>query len=154
MIGTFLAIHLYPPVMSCWWVVYVVAALFVIPAAIVFLLDNCDKLMKYAFRVRLMMVLAASTVVMLAVYFYFNGALDEKPSVETQAIVSYRLASQGKYSGTSYVLRLVLSLNGEQFEDDFRTTAETFEATKQGDIVRVLIHPGEFSLPWYSHLRR
>ena len=97
------------------------------------------------------MALAATTLVMLAAYFYLNGALDGNPPVETEGIVSYKLKSSGKYSGSDYVLKLNLSLNGEEFEDDYRTSSETFEATKPGDVVRVLIHPGEFSLPWYSH---
>jgi hypothetical protein len=139
----------YPPVTSCLWILKVIAAIFVIPAAIAMVLDNCNRLTRYAALVRLMMVFAAAMLVLFAAYLYLNGHLDRNPPVESEATVSDKWVYDGRYGATD-ILVMSIPFNGEKFEDDVRTSFETFEATKPGDVVRVLIHPGAFSLPWYS----
>jgi hypothetical protein len=97
-----------------------------------------------------MMVIAATTLVVLAAYFYLNGILDLNPPVEANARVSQRFINTGKY-GNVYVLKMTSSWNGKRFEDDdLDVSRETYSVSEPGDSVRVVIHQGKFSLPWYS----
>ena len=149
-VGTIFTVFSYPPLGSCWWVFYTIVALIAIPGLMAFELDNFDRLTRYATLVRLMTVLVAATFVLLAAYFYLNGILDGSPPVEAQALVSQKFIFHGRY-GNEYILKSNFSWNGKRFEDDdLGVSPETFSASEPGDSVRVIVHPGEFSLPWYS----
>jgi hypothetical protein len=148
-IGTVFAENFYPPLGSCWWVLYTIAALVAIPTATAFVLDNCDRLTRYATLVRFMMVMAAASLVTLAAYFFLNGILDGNPRVEAPALVSQEYIAYSEY-GTHYVLVLTVSLNGEKFEGGFAVSPRKYHASKPGDSVRVTVHRGKFSEPWYG----
>ncbi len=151
MIGTVFTMYSYVPLGSCSWVVFMVAALFVIPAAIIFALYNYDRLTRYATLVRIMLALAATTIVMLAAYFFLNGFLDGNPSVETPALVIQKFIDSDGKTGDVHYLQLTLSWNGKNYEnDDLIAGRKTYSISEPGDYVRVIVHPGKFSLPWYS----
>jgi hypothetical protein len=150
LIGTVFAFFTYHPLGSPSWVVSVVAALVGVPLVTAVALDKFHRLTRYATLVRTMMVFAAATLVLLASYFYLNGSLDGNPSVEAEGIVSQKFLKSGKY-GPSYYLTVTISWNGERFEDDDLSVGHaTYSVSEAGDSVRVIVHPGEFSLPWYS----
>ncbi len=150
MIGTVFTMYSYVPLGSCWWVVYMIAALFVIPAGITFALYNYDRLTRYATRVRVMLAMAAAAVVMLAAYFFLNGFLDGNAPVEAPATVLQKFIDSGRY-GDEYYFQLTLSWNGKRYEnDDLIVGRNTYSISEPGDSVRVIVHPGKFSLPWYS----
>lgn len=140
----------YPPIGSWSWVASTVVGIIVIPAAIAFVLDNCDRLTRYATFVMIMTVFVAATLVTLTEYFYLNGILDRNRSVEAQALVTQKFMNHGRY-GYEFVLQLTFTWSGERFEyDNLDVSEETYIRTKPGDTVRIIIHPGKFSLPWYS----
>lgn len=143
----------YPPIGSWWWVAYTIVGLIVIPTVIVFVLDNCDRLTRYATFVVIMTVFVAVASATLPTYLYLNGILDSNPAAAAQALVPQKfIVHNGRY-GDSYVLRTTFSWNGERFEnDDLYVNEETYLAIETGDSVRVVVHPGRFSLPWYSRV--
>jgi hypothetical protein len=55
--------------------------------AITFALYNSDRLARYATLVRVMLAVAAATIVVFTAYFFLNGSLDEKPPAEVPALV-------------------------------------------------------------------
>jgi hypothetical protein len=118
--------------------------------AITFALYNYDRLARYATLVRVMLAVAATTIVMLAAYFFLNGFLDGNPPAEAPALVLQKFIDTGKY-GDGYYLQLTLSWNGKRYEnDDLIAGRKTYSITEPGDYVRVMVHPRKFSLPWYS----
>jgi hypothetical protein len=140
----------YPPIGSLWWVAYSIVGLIVIPAAIVFVLYDNDRLTRYATFAMIMGVLVATSLVALAAFFYLNGRLDRNPSVEAEARLDQKFIEHTRY-GPVFLLRVTFTWNGERFEyDDLAVNEESYIATKPGDSVRVIVHPGKFSLPWYS----
>ena len=138
----------YPPLNSSLLAVYVIAAEFLIPGAIVFLLVLCDRLIRYASFVRIVFVLAATTSVVLAAYYFLNGALDDGTPVEAHAVVSEKYINNGK--GAKYNLAWTLSWSDKNIEGSIGVHSETFSTAEPGDSVLVTVHPGEFSQPWYS----
>lgn len=97
-----------------------------------------------------MLAVAATTVVLLAAYFFLNGFLDGNPPAEAPALVLQKFNDTGKY-GDEYYLQLTLSWNGKRYEnDDLIAGRKTYSITEPGDYGRVIVHPRKFSLPWYS----
>jgi hypothetical protein len=140
----------YPPIGSLWWVAYSIVGLIVIPAVIVFVLYDFDRLTRYATFAMMMGILVATSLVALAAFFYLNGSLDRNPPVETEARLDQKFIEHGRY-GPGFFLRVTFTWNGERFEyDDLAVSEESYTATRPGDSVRVIVHPGKFSLPWYS----
>jgi hypothetical protein len=149
-IETIFNVDAYPPIGSWWWIAYTIVGLIVIPAAIVFVLDNCDRLTRYATFAIIVAVFVATSLVALAAFFYLNGSLDRNPTVAAKAFVDQKFIETGRY-GPECVLQVTFTWDGERFEyDDLAVREETYLATKPGDSVRVIVHPGKFSLPWYS----
>jgi hypothetical protein len=149
-IKTMFIIPAYPPIGSLWWLAYTIVGLIAIPAAIVFVLYNCDRLTRYATFMMIMAVFVAAALVALAGFFYLNGNLDRNPTVAAQAFVDQKFIETGRY-GPEFVLQVTFTWDGERFEyDDLAVREETYLAIKPGDSVRVIVHPGKFSLPWYS----
>jgi hypothetical protein len=148
-IGTILVSGLYPPLMWNSLVDYMFPTLFLIPAVIVFVLVYCQRLTRYAALVRLIFVLVAAAFVVPAAFYFLNGALDHKPPVEVQALVSSKYSGQGR-NENAYGLIWTLSWNGKRIEQDSGVSREIFSATDPGDSVRVVVHPGTFSTPWYG----
>lgn len=141
----------YPPIGSCWWVAYTMAGLVVIPAAIVFVLDNYDRLTRYATSVVIMAVVVAGASASLPAYLSLNVILDPDAAAQVPAQVSGKFINHNRRYGDSFVIRTSFSWKEARFEDDdLHVNEETYLAIQPGDTVRVLVHPGRFSLPWYS----
>jgi hypothetical protein len=148
-IGTIIAFGTYPPLESNSLVDYSIPALFIIPGAIVLVLELSWRLARYALFVRLMFVLVAATFVMTASYYFLNGLLDGSTPVEAKAVVSEKYINHGR--GSTYNLVWTLSWNQKNnIKGSMGVRRETFSAAEPGDSVRVMIHPGEFSQAWYS----
>jgi hypothetical protein len=149
--GTF-AFLKYHPLGSPWLVVSVVAVLFAAPLVTGIALDKFHRLTRYPALIGAMMVFAAASVLVLASYFYLNGALDGSPPVMVEATVTDK-SIKSRNHGNIYFLTATVSWNGETFEDDDLFVGRaTFSDSELGDSVRVIVHPGEFSLPWYSYV--
>jgi hypothetical protein len=149
-VETMFIIPEYPPIGSLSWLTYTILGLIVIPAATVFVLYNSDRLTRYASFMMIMAVFVAAALVALGGYFYLNGILDRNPSVEAVAQINQKFLEHTRY-GPEFFLRVTFTWDGKRFEyDDLAVGEERYLAAKPGDSVRVIIHPGKFSLPWYS----
>ena len=95
-----------------------------------------------------MFVLASAATLILAAFFFLNGALDEHPPVEADALVSTKYVTRGKFAGP--VLVLSIERNQTRSEETLSVSRETFSVVEPGDSVRVVVHPGAFSTPWYG----
>jgi hypothetical protein len=148
-IGTVFALGLYPPLELKSPVFYIFLALFLISAAILFVLWLCEALARYVVLTRLMIVLAAAAFVMSAAYYFLNGILDGSPPVVVQALVNHKdVSSNG--DGTFYYLECTLSWKQKTIERDFEVSPKTFTTLKPGDSGSVVVHSGAFSAPWYG----
>jgi len=147
-LGIITATYIYPPLESNSLVEYSIPGLIIIPGVIVLVLQLCWRLTRYAPLVRSMLVFVAATFVIMAAYYFLNGALDGNPTVEGQALVSGKYYNSGR--GSTYNLDWTLSLKGQTIEDSLGVSRETFSSAQPGDAVRIVIHPGAFSTPWRS----
>lgn len=119
-----------------------------IPAAIAGLIVLLGQLQRYITFVRAMFVLASAATLILAAFFFLNGALDEHPPAEANALVSTKSVTRGKFAHPYIVM--AIAWNQRQIEETLSVSRETFSVVEPGDSVRVVIHPGAFSLPWYG----
>ena len=148
--GMMIATALYPPLGGGRLGLWLGPVIIIVPGAIVLVLMNYDRLERYAIPVRLMFVLVAAAAVMLAAFYFLNGALDGNPPVEAEALVlSKGVSYTGKY-GASYVAELSVVWNRKRIEEGVSASRETFSVIEPGDSVRLAVHPGAFSTPWYG----
>jgi hypothetical protein len=148
--GMMIATALYPPLGGSMPALLLGPVIIIIPGAIVLVLVNYDRLERYTVPVRLMFVLVAAAAVMLAAFYFLNGALDGNPLVEAQALVlSKGVSYNGKY-GASYVVEVNILWNQKRIEEGVSASRETFSVIEPGDSVRLAVHPGAFSTPWYG----
>jgi hypothetical protein len=148
-LGSLIALDSYPPLFSNLLVVYMVPAIsLVVALALAFILQ--DQLTRYATLVRLLIVLVAATFVMPPAYYFMNGILDGNPAREIPAIVlgKYR----GGYKRGGPYLVLSLPWNSERINVKTRVSDRTFSDAEPGDSVRLVVHPGAFSLPWHEEV--
>lgn len=129
---------------------FLLSATLVIPGAVLLLLVYFDRLTRYAVAVRLMLILAAATPIMSAAFLYLNGAWDQEPPVVTQAVVSYKHLLCCGRGGPAYFLRVTMYWKQRQIDGDLLVPHRTYNAVEPNDSVNVVVHPGDFSLPWYS----
>jgi hypothetical protein len=98
--------------------------------------------------VRKTCILAGVVFIVSSAVVFLNGALDQS-SVQTRARVIGKHVYTGGRGGTSYSLDLTSWRQGRDKENVI-VNRETFRAVQAGDSVIVGVHPGAFSLPWYS----
>jgi hypothetical protein len=146
-IGLILAISLYPPLGSNLTTIYRIPVL-VFVGAIVLALVLRQQLTRYATFVRLMIVLVTATFVMPAAYYFLNGMLDSNPAVEVPSRVIMKDIGHGRYGAP--VLVVSLSWKQKRIEENIGVSREKYSAAEPGDSVRVIVHPGAFSQPWYG----
>jgi hypothetical protein len=146
--GVGVACAFYPPLDSHLLDDFLFLAMLVIPGAVVLLLVYFGWLTRYAVAVRLILILAAATPIMSAAFLLLNGAWDQEPQVVTRAFVRHKHVTGGR--GGSYVLHATLYWNRRQIDEDLDVRRETYYAVEPDDSVSIIVHPGEFSLPWYS----
>jgi len=146
-IGLIIAISLYPPLGSNLTTIYRVPVL-VFVGAIVLAFVLRQHLTRYATFVRLIIVLVTVTFVMPAAYYFLNGILDANPAVEVPSTVILKDIGHGTFGGP--VLVVSLSWKQKRIEENIGVSREKYSAAEPGDSVRVIVHPGLFSQPWYS----
>ena len=146
-VGNILAISLYPPLGSNSPTIYVVPAVsFLVAVGLANVLG--DRKTRYATLVRLLIVFVTATCLIPAGYFFLNGILDGSPAMEVPSRVISKQISQGRYGGPD--LFVSLSWNQQAIEETFRVDRKTYSEVEPGDSVRVIVHPGAFSTPWYG----
>ncbi len=146
--GVGVAATLYTPVQDHLLDDFLLLVMLVIPVAAVLLLVYFDRLTRYAVVFRLILILAAATPIMSAAFLYLNGAWDQEPPVVTQAIVSRKHFTGGRMG--RYVLQAPLYWKQRRIDADLDVRRETYYAVEPNDSVSIIVHPGEFSVPWYS----
>jgi hypothetical protein len=119
-----------------------------IPVAIIGLLALLGRLERYISFVRAVFVSASAATIVVAAFFFLNGALDEHSPVEVDAVVSTKFITRGKFAHPALVLSIVR--NQSRIEETLSVNPETFSMVEPGDSVRVAIHPGAFLTPWFS----
>ena len=147
-LGSLIALDSYPPLFSNLLVVYMVPGIsLVVALALAFFLQ--DQLTRYWTLVILMIVLVAATFVMPPAYYFLNGILDGNPAREIPSIV-LRKGISGGYRGRGPYLVLSVPWNSEIINVPVWVKDRTFSDAEPGDSVRLVVHPGAFSLPWYG----
>lgn len=106
------------------------------------------KLARYITFVNVICVLASAAAVILAAFVFLNGALDFHPTVQADALVSAKYQGGLRSGGPS--LGLSIAWNQRRIEETVSVSRRAFSVAEPGDSVRVTIHPGAFSAPWYG----
>jgi hypothetical protein len=106
------------------------------------------RIMRYATLIVLLIVSITATCLMTGGYFFLNGILDGKPALEVQSHVISKYISIGRSGGPNVLVNL--TWNQQTVEEKFRVDRKTYSEAEPGDSVRIIVHPGAFSTPWYS----
>jgi hypothetical protein len=144
-LGNILAIAIFPPLISTFPKVYLVPALFFL-AAMAAVLMLGQRQTRYANFVRLMVVLVTISLYVPAAYFFLNGMLDSSQAVEVPSRVMMKTISKKG----SPIFGVNLEWNQKRIEENMEVSRDTYYAITPGEFVRVVIHPGAFSQPWYD----
>jgi hypothetical protein len=129
---------------------FLLLAAFVVPGVVAFLLVSFDRLSRYALAFRLTLILAAATPIMSAAFIYLNGAWDREPSVVTQAFVTHKFYELGR-GGPAYFLDVTLDWQQQRRMDgEVLVDRKVYDSVEPSESVNVTVHPGQFSMPWYS----
>ncbi len=145
--GMSFALSRYPPMDVSWLAVYAWPAIVLLPVPIGFVFVNWGRLPRYAGLFRLAVFLITAAFAMLGPYYFLNGFMDGNPPVEAQAIVSRK-------SRTCCDIELTLSRNGKKIVQVSAVNPETFYDLQLDGAASVAVHPGAFSLPWFSSVGR
>lgn len=146
-VGSLISLNLYPPLFSNVLKIYVIPGIsLVIALALLFLF--ADQQTRYAKTTMALIILVSSTFVMPPAYYFANGILDGNPPRQLPAIVVKKGISTGKGGGPCLVLEL--PWNSEKINVSVRVSSWTLSDAEPGDSVRLIVHPGAFSLPWYG----
>jgi hypothetical protein len=148
-IGSLIALDSYPPLFSNSGAIYLVPAIPLVPAAILafFFLDRRTRYPKLSI---FLIILVAVTFLVPPAYYFLNGILDGNPAKQIPSIVIRKGISSGKGGGPYLVLDL--PWNYEKISVGVRVSSRTLSDAEQGDSVRLVVHPGAFSLPWYGEV--
>lgn len=149
LMGTVFVLGVYPPLELKAPAFYIFLALFLLSAAILLVLWLCNALTRYAVLARVLIAFAAAAFVMSAAYYFLNGVLDRNPPLMVHAVV-YRKDVSSNADGTFYYLECTVAWEQKTIEQDFEVSLKTFTDAKPGDSVRIAIHSGAFSTPWYG----
>jgi hypothetical protein len=147
--GELFALFKYPTLGGDSSEIILFLSVLVIPIAMILAFAYFDPWDRDTFLVRLTFIIAGALLPAHATFAYLNGALDRKPVVEVQTYVSRGYVSNGE-DGTSYVLVASVVWNRRQYEEALAVSHETYSFAETGDSLRLAIHPGAFSKPWYG----
>jgi hypothetical protein len=142
LLGTSIAIFLYPPLEVSSLAVYSWPAIALIPVPVGFVFVHWRRLPRYAGLFRFAMFLIVAAFVIPGPYYFLNGLLDKNPPIAAQAIVSRK--------GTCCNVEWTAAWNGRKIVQVSGINREAFYPVEPGDALRVEVHSGAFSLPWYS----
>jgi hypothetical protein len=148
-LGSLIALDSYPPLFSNLLVIFMVPGISLVVAFLLWLFLQ-DQLTRYVTFIRLLIVLVAATLVMPPAYYFLNGILDENPAREIPSIVLRKGISTGRGGGPYLVLSL--PWNHDRINVSIRVTSRTLSDAEPGDSVRLVVHPGAFSLPWHGNV--
>ncbi len=144
------AVGLYLPIEWNPWMSYFPFVLSCAPIVIYAVLILQPKALRSVLLVRLIFLGSVLPIILMVLFSILNGALDEHPTVEAQGIV---VAKDG-VSRSGYGLDVSFYWDQKQFfTRGVRVGKTTYFAVEPGDSVHVVVHPGEFSQPWYGGLR-
>ena len=146
-IGSLVALDLYPPFRSSFYGVYMIPATSLVIAVPLWLFLQ-DQISRYWRLVIFLIAFVACTFVLPPAYIFLNGLLDGKPAIEIPSTVVGKGISSGKGGGPFLVLNLMW--NQEKINAGVRVTSRTLSDAEVGDSVRLVVHPGAFSLPWHG----
>jgi hypothetical protein len=89
----------------------------------------------------------ASFLIASAVISFLNGALDRRVLAEVPATVIR------KVGGTNaFALTISWQFKEQRLENTFIANRQMLSVLEPGDPVRLMVHPGAFSVPWYGGL--
>jgi hypothetical protein len=142
-VGMSFALSRYPPLKVSWLSVCAWPAIVLLPVPIGFVFVHWRRLPRYAALFRLDMYLITAASVMLGPYYFLNGFLDGRPPVAAQATVPHK-------SRNCCDVEWTLSRNGENIVQVSAVNPETFYNLQLDEAARIAVHPGAFSLPWFS----
>jgi len=144
------AVGLYLPIDWNPWMFYLPFALSCAPIVIYAVVILQPKALRSVLLVRLIFLGSVLPIILTVLFSILNGALDEHPTVEAQGVV---VAKDGA-SRSGYGLDVSFYWDQKQlFVRGLGVARKTYFAVEPGDSVRVVVHPGEFSQPWYGGLR-
>jgi hypothetical protein len=144
-----IAIALYPPLGGSLPATLLSLVIMFVPSVILLVLVIYDRVERHARAVRIMFVLVAAVTVLFAGFYFLNGALDARPPVEIQAVVFRKGIYRGRYGGRRWV-EVSFAGNQNRISDGIVVSLEMYRRMEPGDSVRLAIHPGAFSTPWYG----
>jgi hypothetical protein len=107
-------------------------------------------LTRYATLVRLTIMLVTASCLLPAAYYFLNGILDASPGIEIPSRVIDKGISAGEYGGPYIVLSV--PWKGNLMQQTIEVSRQTLADTETGDTVRLVVHPGAFSQPWYGDI--
>ncbi len=143
--GNLLAVVIYPPLVSNFPRIFAVPFLF-LSAALAAAHMLGQRQMRYANYVRLMIVLVTISFYAPVAYFFLNGILDSSPGMG----VPSRVVAKAIQKRGGRVLAVDLLWYHKRIEENINVSDDIYSAVEPGDTVRVVIHPGAFSQPWYG----
>jgi hypothetical protein len=145
--GIIIALDLYPPLFSNLLKIFMIPGIS-FAAALLLLFLFADFRTRYAKTTIAIIIVVAATFAMPTAYYFLNGILDGSPAREIPSTVLRKGISSGKGGGPYLVLSL--PWHSESKNVSVRVSSRTLSDAEQGDSVRLVVHPGAFSLPWYG----
>lgn len=106
------------------------------------------RIMRYSALVVLLIVSITGACPMTGGYFFLNGMLDGKAALEVPSHVISKYESIGRSGGPNVLVNL--SWNRQAVKETFRVDRKTYLELEPGDLVRLIVHLGAFSTPWFS----
>jgi hypothetical protein len=146
-IANAIALGLYPPLEARFSIIYMIPVGSTV-AALALAVVLGKQRTRYATLVRISIVFVAATWLVPAGFVFLNGILDGNPAVEVPSHVLNKYVSLGRSGGPDVVV--AFSWRQQEIQETMRVDRKSYSAIEPGDYVRVMVHPGLFSQPWYS----
>jgi hypothetical protein len=126
----------------------VMYALFLGPPLFLILLMTFNRrFVLQAARIKRVFKWMPALLIIYVAFCFLNVALDKQPPMEVPAYVVSKESGRGR-GGTAYILQLSLTWHQQPLEKEWSVSRQTFSAAEAGDFVRLVVHPGAFSLAW------
>ena len=142
------ALTVYPP-LDTRVVMAAVLGLFLLPVALQLLSFVRRPPSENAGWLRTAYIFSGLALVLLALLLFLNGWLDRSPWREVRTTVIRKTVLRGR--GTQYDLAVSAWRPGRNIEH-FNVSSRVFNTAVVGKAVRVPLHKGFFSLPWFGSI--
>jgi hypothetical protein len=143
------ALAVYPP-LDTRLVMAAVLGLFLLPVMPQFLSYVQKRPGGDAGWLRAAYIFSGLALCMLALLLFLNGWLDRSPWSEVRTTVIRKTVLRGG-RGTQYELAVSTWRPGRSLEH-FNVSSRVFDSAVVGKVVRVPLHKGFFSLPWFGSI--